>query len=28
VLDCKHVTAHGPAVPGSPLSLYVHNYSH
>jgi hypothetical protein len=25
VLECKRVTAHGPAVPGSPLSLYVHN---
>jgi hypothetical protein len=25
VLECKRVTTHGPAVPGSPLSLYVHN---
>ena len=25
VLECKQVMAHGPAVPGSPLSLYVHN---
>jgi len=25
VLDCKRVTAHGPAVPGSPSCLYVHN---
>jgi hypothetical protein len=25
VLDCKRVTAHGPAVPGSPCGLYVYN---
>ena len=25
VLECKQVMAHRPAVPGSPLSLYVHN---
>jgi hypothetical protein len=26
VLDCKHDMAYGPAVPGSPSCLYVHNY--
>ena len=25
VLDCKHDTAHEPAVAGSPSCLYVHN---
>ena len=25
VLDCKRVTAHGPAVPGFPSCIYVHN---
>jgi hypothetical protein len=28
VLDCNRVMGHGPAIPGSALSLYVHNHPH